>query len=507
MTLKRIRVVLAVVFFALTTFLFLDFAQLLPKEFQILTEIQFIPALLSGSLLVFLSLLLLTFFLGRVYCSVICPMGIFQDIITWLSNRFTRKKKYRFSKEKKILRYSVLAVVLISFAAGGTFLLSLLDPYGAFGRMATNVFRPIYLEGNNLLALLFNSFGNYTFYHVDIFTLSLLSLIIGLITFLTIGFLAWRYGRTYCNTICPVGTILGFISSYSLMKIRINDGSCNNCGKCETKCKASCIDSKTSKIDYSRCVDCFDCMKVCKQKAITFGFAHKEQKTKTPSMPDNSKRMFLTAIGATTLIAPARLYAKGLAKIKSNTSYVKKHPLSPPGSESAEHFLHHCTACHLCVAKCPTHVLKPAFDEYGLGGIMQPRMDFVHGYCNYNCVTCSTVCPNDAIKTLTVDEKHTLQMGHVVFVKTNCVVFTDETNCGACSEHCPTQAVKMVPYKNGLTIPSVNPDICVGCGGCEHICPVRPFRAIYVEGNPVHLQAKRFKQGEQKEVKLDDFGF
>ena len=85
--------------------------------------------------------------------------------------------------------------------------------------------------------------------------------------------------------------------------------------------------------------------------------------------------------------------------------------------------------------------------------------------------------------------------------------FADETSCGACSEHCPTQAVSMVPYKNGLTIPSVNPDICVGCGGCEYVCPVRPFRAIYIEGNPEHLQAKAFIESEKKEVILDDFGF
>jgi len=87
------------------------------------------------------------------------------------------------------------------------------------------------------------------------------------------------------------------------------------------------------------------------------------------------------------------------------------------------------------------------------------------------------------------------------------VVYTDETSCGACSEHCPTQAVKMIPYKNDLTIPSINTEICVGCGGCEYICPARPYRAIYVEGNPVHLKAKRFKEAEKKEVKLDDFGF
>lgn len=508
MTLKKIRVALAIVLFSLITFYFLDFANLAPSSFQFLAKIQFVPALLAGSFIVVLALLVLTLLLGRVYCSVICPLGIFQDIVSWFSKRVTKKKKYNFSKEKKILRYSVLAAVLIAFFAGGTLLLSVLDPYSAFGRMTTHVFRPAYMAGNNLLATLFNHFQNYSLYSVNIYILSIFSLVIGIVTFVAIGFLAWKYGRTYCNTICPVGTILGFVSRYSFLKVQISEEACNNCGLCERKCKASCIDSKNSKIDYSRCVDCFDCLSVCKKKALTYSVVPRKTAVQTPpASPDSSRRMFLSVVAATAIIVPGRLYAQGLSKLKKNSAYTKKNPLSPPGSESAEHLLHHCTACHLCVAKCPSHILKPALMEYGLGGIMQPRMDFEQGFCNYDCTVCSDVCPNKALKPLTKDQKHSLQMGRVHFVKTNCVVYTDENSCGACSEHCPTQAVKMVPYKNGLTIPSINPDICVGCGGCEHICPVRPYRAIYVEGNPVHLQAQRFKEVEKKEVKLDDFGF
>ena len=508
MTLKKTRVSIAVILSALITFYFLDFASLLPSGFGFLAEIQFIPALLSGSLLVVLVLLLLTLLLGRVYCSIICPLGIFQDLISWISKRFNHKKKYSFSNEKKILRYSVLAAVLIAFFAGGTILLSLLDPYSAFGRMITNVFRPVYMAGNNLLAGIFNHFNNFTFYTVDITILSLFSFIIGLLTFIIIGLLAYKYGRTYCNTICPVGSILGFVSRFSLLKVRINEETCNNCGLCTMRCKASCIDSKNKKVDYSRCIDCFNCVDVCKKKAISYRFHRKKEVTvSAPAAPDDSRRTFLSVIAATAMIAPTKLYAQSVARINKNTAYEKKHPLTPPGSESTEHFLHHCTACHLCVAKCPSHILKPAFTEYGLGGIMQPRMDFKDGYCNYDCTLCSQICPNDAIKILTKEEKHKIQVGKVQYIKTNCIVYTDETSCGACSEHCPTQAIKMVPYKNELTIPSVNPDICVGCGGCEYVCPVRPYRAIYVEGNPVHLKAQKFKEAEKEDIQLDNFGF
>jgi len=138
---------------------------------------------------------------------------------------------------------------------------------------------------------------------------------------------------------------------------------------------------------------------------------------------------------------------------------------------------------------------------------MMPVMNFDHGFCNFDCTLCTDVCPTDALKPLTVQAKHKTQMGRVVFIMHNCVVFTDETSCGACSEHCPTQAVKMVPYKGMLTIPSVNPDICVGCGGCEYVCPAVPFKAIHVEGNPVQLEAHAFEDEVKKEVQLDGFGF
>ena len=197
-------------------------------------------------------------------------MGIYQDIVAWLSKRFTKKKKYHFSKAKTILRWSVLGVTLISFLAGFTFLTGLLDPYGAYGRIATHIFRPAYLAGNNLLAAIFTSFDNYTFYRVSIYALGISSTLIALAMLLVIGILAWRNGRTWCNTICPVGTTLGLLSKYSLFKVTFDDEKCNSCGLCSMKCKASCIDSKNKKIDHSRCVTCFNCIESCNRDAMKY---------------------------------------------------------------------------------------------------------------------------------------------------------------------------------------------------------------------------------------------
>lgn len=505
--LRKARVILSVVFFGLITFYFLDFAEILPNSFHRLAHIQFIPALVSLSFITLAVLILITLLFGRIYCSTICPMGIFQDIVTWISKKTAKKKKrFRYSPARNILRWGVLGATVVAFLLNFTVILGLLDPYSAFGRMVVNVFKPVYMLGNNLLESIFSRFDNYTFYQVDASLLSISSFIIGLVTFLLIGFLAWKYGRTWCNTMCPVGTLLGFVSRFSLFKIRIDAEKCNHCGLCATKCKASCINSKEQAIDYSRCVDCFDCLGACRQNALRYTLP---SGTKEKATADASKRRFLVA-GLTTAAVTPEVMAQAqnvVAAASGMKSEKRTIPITPPGSISQEHFQAHCTSCHLCVSKCPSHVLKPAFMEYGLGGMMQPTVYFEKGFCNFDCTVCGDVCPNKAILPLKKEQKHLTQMGKVVFIKENCIVYRDGTSCGACSEHCPTQALSMIPFKDGLTIPHVDTDICVGCGGCEYICPVRPFRAVYIEGNAVQQEAKPFTDNHQEEIQVDDFGF
>lgn len=504
--LRKARILLSVVFFGLIAFYFLDFAEILPNSFHRLAHVQFVPALVSLSFITLAVLIVITLIFGRIYCSTVCPMGVFQDIVTWISKKTAkRKKRFHYSPALTFVRWGVVGLTTVAFLSEFTALLGLLDPYSAFGRMTVNVFKPVYMLGNNLLEKIFSGFDNYTFYQVDTSLVSISSFIIGLITFLLIGFLAWRYGRTWCNTMCPVGTLLGFLSRFSLLKVRIDAGKCNHCGLCATKCKASCINSKEQTIDYSRCVDCFDCLDACKQQALQYSLPNAAGK----QAADASKRRFLmaglaTAAATPNVVAQVRDAAAVAGGMKSDK---RQTPITPPGSLSLEHFQSRCTSCHLCVSKCPSHVLKPAFMEYGLGGIMQPTVYFEKGFCNFDCTVCSDVCPNGAILPLTKEQKHLTQMGKVVFIEENCIVYRDGTSCGACSEHCPTQALSMVPYKDGLTIPHVDTDICVGCGGCEYICPARPFRAVYIEGNKVQHDAKPFTEQHLEEIKVDDFGF
>ena len=515
--LKKIRVILSVILFSLITLYFLDFRDLLPWKLHFLAEIQLIPALLALNFFVLLFLLALTLILGRVYCSSICPMGIYQDIVSWFSKRFIKKKKYNYSQAKKVLRWSMLAATVVAFIFGFTFLVGLLDPYGAYGRMVTHLFRPAYLAGNNLLGTIFTSFDNYTFYKVSIYLLGLFSTLLSLITLAVIGYLAWKNGRTWCNTVCPVGPTLGFMSKFSLFKIQFVDENCNSCGLCSMKCKASCIDTKNKQIDYSRCVTCFNCIESCNRDAMKYRLVKQGKRKASESVPaysyvkddkqvDESKRRFLSASLITGLAAGNLIAQEVTNGLNPKRELKREVPIAPPGVPSFDHLQEKCISCHLCVSKCPSHVIKPAFLEYGLGGMMQPKLYFDKGFCNYDCTICGDVCPTGAILPLTREEKNHTQMGQVQLIIENCIVYYDETSCGACSEHCPTQAVHMVPYKDSLTIPEINQEICVGCGGCEYVCPAIPFKAIYVEGltsqNVIELE-----QEEVKETVIDDFGF
>lgn len=509
--LKKIRVGVSLAIFVLITFYFLDFAELLPLKFNFLAEIQFLPALLSLNALVLVALVVLTLVFGRVYCSSICPMGVYQDVVAWLSKKVPKKlrkkkRRYSYSPAKNILRWVILGATLAAFLFGFTFLVGLLDPYGAYGRMVTHIFRPAYLAGNNVLQTIFTSFENYTFYKVGIYGLGVFAFVVALITMLVIGFLAWKNGRTYCNTVCPVGTTLGILSKFSLFKIQFVEKNCNSCGLCSMNCKASCIDSNKMQIDHSRCINCFNCIEVCNHSAMKYApVSFKKNESVKSAEIDKSKRRFLSATVATTVAATGMLAQKTVG-VDLKKEVKRQHPIAPPGALSVDNLRDKCISCHLCVSKCPSHVIKPAFLEYGLAGMMQPKLYFDHGFCNYDCTVCSDVCPSGAILPLSKEEKHTTQMGKVQFIIENCIVYYDETNCGACSEHCPTQAVSMVPYKGSLTIPHTETAICVGCGGCEYVCPAVPYKAIYVEGVSVH-NTLEFKQEKQEEVVIDSFGF
>ena len=493
--LRKIRLILAAVVMILITLLFLDFTGTLHHWLGWLAKVQFLPAVLALNFIVVAVLLVLTLVFGRIYCSVVCPLGIMQDVVSWF-----RKKKNRFSysAEKKWLRYPVLVLFVVAMVAGVGSLVALLAPYSSYGRIVTNLLKPLYEMGNNVLAGIAEHYDSYAFYSVDVWIRSLPTFVIALVTFIVIAVLAWRGGRTYCNTICPVGTVLSFFARFSWLKIRFDVDKCKNCGLCSKNCKASCIDFKNHSVDYSRCVVCGNCLEKCKFDALhyIYGASGKTQASsdkvqETKGEADEGRRAFL--IGTALATAGAALAQEkkkvdgGLAAIEDKVAPGRLTPLTPPGSQSAKNMAQRCTGCQLCVSECPNDVLRPST---GLLTLMQPTMSYERGYCRPECNRCSSVCPAGAIKPINLDVKSSIQIGHAVWLKKNCIPVTDGVECGNCERHCPTGAITMEQLdendENSPMVPTVNETKCIGCGACEHLCPARPFSAIYVEGHEVH---------------------
>ncbi len=491
--LRKVRITLAAIVFVLITLLFLDITGTLHQWLGWLAKIQFLPALLAMNVVVVILLLALTLIFGRIYCSVICPLGIMQDVISWIHGK-QKKNRFSFSKEKKWLRYTMLVLFVIALIAGVHALVALLAPYSSYGRIVTNLLKPIYEGGNNVLASIAEHFNSYAFYHVDVWIKSLPTFIIAAVTFVVLFVLAWRNGRTYCNTICPVGTFLSFFARFSWMKINFDEEKCKNCGKCSRNCKAACIDYKNHTVDYSRCVACGNCLGQCNFGALHYEHPKKVKKASTTEgkeSVDSARRSFL--LGA-TLASSAVLLAQekkkvdgGLAKIEDKVAPTRNTHITPPGSLSAKNMASKCTGCQLCVSQCPNEVLRPSTD---LLHLMQPEMSYERGYCRIECNRCSEVCPTGAIRLLPLEEKSSTQVGHAVWIKKNCIPVTDGVECGNCERHCPVGAIMMVPLdendEESVMIPTVNEARCIGCGACENLCPARPFSAIYVEGHEVH---------------------
>ena len=477
--LRKLRITLAIIMILLITLLFVGVGYGISHWVRWAAKIQFLPALLSLNFIVVAILIVITLLFGRIYCSVICPLGIMQDIYSWLGGKF-KKNRFSYVKEHKWLRYTFLVLFVVCLIIGFAPITTLFEPYSNYGRIVTS------------------------FYMRNI-TISIIAWVIMLI----LGILAFLYGRAYCNSICPVGTILSFFSRFSLFRVRFDKEKCKSCGLCEKNCKARAIDFQAGKVDYSRCVVCGDCTAKCKFDALHYTASRhceERQRRSNPVLPemdchtplrsarndevDQGRRSFLVGAAlATGTAAMAQAEMKvdgGLAVITEKQAPKRETPLCPPGSVSVRHMQKHCTACQLCVSACPNNVLRPSTD---LMHFMQPTMSYEVGYCRPECTRCSQVCPSGAIKPITKEEKTAIHVGHAVWIKDNCVVLTDGVSCGNCARHCPTGAIQMVEYQhNGQTVmvPAVNESRCIGCGACENLCPSRPFSAIYVEGNVSH---------------------
>ena len=487
--LRKLRIVLATVSFILITLLFLDFSGALHAWFGWMAKLQFVPALMASSFVIVAAIVVVTLLFGRVYCSILCPLGVYQDGIAHIAEK-RKKNRYSFKRRKRYRYYIGLAFFLL-IAFGFTSVAIFIEPYSIFGRFASNLFAPVYELINNVLAYFAERWHSYAFYHVDVYIKSLPMFIIAIAYLLIITVLALVNGRWYCNGICPVGALLGSLSKFSIFKPRFDTEKCNSCGLCEKNCRCSAIDSKNHEIDYTKCVMCFNCVSGCKREAMKYGMRKDSEDREDKKEGKTSRKTFIATVAtlavASTLKAQEKVVDGGLATIVKKKAPKRETPLKPAGSVSLENFSSRCTGCQLCVQACPNDVLRASSK---LDTFMQPEMSFERGYCRPECTACSEVCPAGAIRKVTREEKTAIQIGHAVWIGRNCVPLRDGVSCGNCATTCPSGAITMMPYnpedEASPKIPIINEERCIGCGACEHVCPARPFSAIYVEGNLIH---------------------
>jgi ferredoxin len=482
--LRSLRISLAVLCFTGFNLLFLDVSGIFPQKLAFLAKIQIVPALLSEHFFIVAVLIAFTLLFGRVYCSTMCPLGVLQDVFS----RLGRKQRFRFSKNRPRLRAGALIVFLLAFLTGASLIFSLLEPYSAFGRIAANLLAPLWQSGSNILAFASERAGNFAVGPTPVWQKGLTALAAAAVTLGVISVLAVRSGRTWCNTLCPVGACLGFLHGFALFRPRIDFGKCVRCGTCAQSCKASCIDVANMVMDSSRCVACFNCLNNCRNQAIFYAPLRQTgvNTAREAAGLDPARRAFIAAglsIVGFPAIASARNPDDRPPDLTRKQRPSRETPITPPGSSGLGPFMEHCTGCQLCVSSCPHQVLSAV--DHG-SAVLRPAMSFERGFCRVTCTTCSLVCPTGAIRPITKAQRGTIQIGRAVADWERCIVTTDKVQCTACSRTCPSGAAVLIGKEGDFKRPAVDPERCIGCGACEYLCPVRPLAAIRVEGNLEH---------------------
>ena len=464
--------------------------------YKLISKVQLIPAVLRwqagfiwGGVIIFF-IIILTLLFGRFYCSMICPLGIFQDFVVFIRKKIFRQRKNISLINFKNIKYFIFGIFFIFSLLGGVISVVWFAPYSIFGRFLNGINPNFYNYHATGVAELvdgaeiknFESFDVNKIYIITIISTSVMLLILG------INLVSRRF---FCHNLCPIGTLLGFISKKPLVRLTIIPENCIQCSKCIVNCAgdSDCLDIKHKKLNNDSCVLCMNCLTDCKSAAVRFSLKRVKTYNKISDIDDKfnniSRRQFLMALGCGGISGII-----GTTLMKNNTDSETERllkdglmPVMPPGAKKLAEFKSRCIGCHKCVRACPTNVLQVATFNYGgISSIFLPYLDFDAGMCNNFCVKCVNACPTSALQSFLPEKRKLLKIGRVKYNQDICVVETNHKACGACAEHCPTGAIEMVEFSDGLTIPKVNDKYCIGCGACQNICPVLPVKAITVAG-------------------------
>ncbi len=468
------------------------------------------------------ALLLLTVLTGRVFCGWLCPLGTCVDLVdSTLAPRrsiihdrpFTRLRWGKHFVLLFLMTAAALGVSLVFLAApiplATRFVALLAEPLAqAAAAMGLEALRP-FAESLELRAL--------TTLHTE------------QLRFSTVWFLAAMAGvvflpalltpRLWCRGVCPAGALFALTSWRPWRRRRVST-ACIHCGACQRRCPTAAIPDDPLQTRHTECIVCETCVRICPVEAIRFQ-TRPPQKAPPPGDPATvdperprlkpiptktpSRRSFMAAagVGATAALlarteAASPLTAAGVGAPPS------RHLLRPPGAPPEPEFLARCIRCGACMAVCPTNTLQPIWFRGGVAGVFSPVVSPVIGACEPSCNACGFACPTGALRALVLSEKHAAKLGSARVLRYKCLAWEEQRQCLVCDEVCPYDAITLEPVPgNPVRVPFVDERRCVGCGFCEHHCPVRAQRAIIVEpGGAIRLSEGSYTD-EAKARRLD----
>ncbi|MBN1848100.1 MAG: 4Fe-4S binding protein [Deltaproteobacteria bacterium] len=460
-----------------------------------------VSSLLSGHVLIKGVLwgavvLLITLFLGRIFCGFICPFGTIHHIISRYKPSLKGERMIQANQKSRgqRIKYFLLITVLVG-AVLGLNLAGLLDPISVLFRSMALAVIPGIGEGlRSLFGVLANS--DWKILNLLSYGEGLLSPIFGFsavafqtawiigLLFLVILFLNRIRPRFWCRYICPLGALLGLFSRFRILRLEKDADKCTNCNRCTKECLGAASPIPGRNWENAECLVCLNCVASCPEDALSF--STKLSLTRLNKKPDLGRRAVLGGLLA-GISLPLIGRLDGLTNKVSDPRLIR-----PPGALPEEDFLKVCQRCGLCMKVCPTNGIQPALGEAGMAGFWTPHLVMTQGYCEYTCTLCGDVCPTGAIVEITVKEKieKPIRIGSAYLDRGRCLPWSGNGPCIVCEEHCPTSPkaiylrTEKVHTPRGdlaeVQLPYVDLRQCVGCGICENKCPVRGKPAIQV---------------------------